>query len=76
MDRVNQNPKQRVPVAPQNVDIITAKIQKKKKKKKKKVFVVRKLCFFQIDAPSLIPEYLFWTDQNPGTKGRPGGCRD
>ena len=31
MGRGNQSPKQRVPVAPQNGDIVTAKIKKKKK---------------------------------------------
>ena len=36
MGRVNQSPKQRVPVAPQNGDILTAKKKKKKKKKIKR----------------------------------------
>ena len=32
MDRINQSPKQRVPLAPQNGDIVTAKIWKKEPK--------------------------------------------
>ena len=34
MGRVNQSPKQKVPVAPQNGDIDTAKFKKEEKKKK------------------------------------------